>query len=828
MPRICSRLRRPRAQPASTQPACAHHPTSIGVGKSSRSTPHRARRGRCSPGQASVGCVVATAVPEPATRAFRGRTVAAVAVSAGVEVCEVERALPTPTARLADAATTHAVNGAALVDDESRGSAPVRWVPVGEPLRIGPGTAERGGLYVGSSSPPVADTPRQPEACLIRPTLEVDWRRPDDKELEYRPSYSRLSPQSRAGYLRWLFDGCQHPEAPVGFVFLYFYGLEWRLLQVAVDPQSRSERDALLAEVQRLLVLYGHHSALRRYLQGVTDVVRAVASHPLDTGELAEVALNKALPFPVKLAVGRLVTQGQPLPAEYALAWWQADPTSPHLAAFGRCPTEFRELFAHLYRQRHGNELVVQRSSRRLTAFYRAASPDLPDGYLLKTDAADVGALSHDLSAWTQVRQVVDETARQLRPYSRLLAAQPDQERTPRAAALLPAALRRPGDPRVQALLAWAEDHLTEADAVMVRLEELPDAWGGPEWTSAALTGLSRLLAEEGVGIEPDPALDRRSAKVKGRVVLYRRPARDQTVRTDEDNSDFPLAAVLLQLLTEVTGTNGCLTDIDLVALPERVGAAVDLNETQRARLRAVMLQLNEQPVPVAVLRRRLRALTEQQQAIGRELLRQIPQDHRVRPGRVSIDAWLLDALADTRIHDDVKARHPSTAAPSRALTDDALVSVRTAGVPAPEFALPARSERTVDATNGTVALDRGLIETIERSTALVEARLAELFRDDEPPRIAPPPSVCLPEPDLTRPVVIAGLDVPHTGLLLDLADQLSWTSSDLGRLCAAHELLPAGALDRLNEAALDRTGALVCDGTDPVLIDLDILKEML
>ncbi len=61
-----------------------------------------------------------------------------------------------------------------------------------------------------------------------------------------------------------------------------------------------------------------------------------------------------------------------------------------------------------------------------LSVFYRAASPDLRDGYLLRTDAVDVGALSHDLGSWTAVRQLVEETDRQLRPYSRLIAAQPD------------------------------------------------------------------------------------------------------------------------------------------------------------------------------------------------------------------------------------------------------------------------------------------------------------------------------------------------------------------------------------------------------------------
>ncbi len=90
------------------------------------------------------------------------------------------------------------------------------------------------------------------------------------------------------------------------------------------------------------------------------------------------------------------------------------------------------------------------------------------------------------------------------------------------------------------------------------------------------------------------------------------------------------------------------------------------------------------------------------------------------------------------------------------------------------------------------------------------------------------PRSECPPQPDLAPPVTAAGLDLPHLRLLLDLADQRSWTASELARQCAQHGLLPAGALDTLNEAALELTGEPACAGTEPVLINTEILLEML
>lgn len=46
--------------------------------------------------------------------------------------------------------------------------------------------------------------------------------------------------------------------------------------------------------------------------------------------------------------------------------------------------------------------------------------------------------------------------------------------------------------------------------------------------------------------------------------------------------------------------------------------------------------------------------------------------------------------------------------------------------------------------------------------------------------------------------------------------------------MCAEHRLLPDGALDTLNEAALDSVGDVVCVGTGPIEMNGDTLTEML
>ena len=90
----------------------------------------------------------------------------------------------------------------------------------------------------------------------------------------YWPSYSTIAPACRAAYLQWLADGRHAPDAYIGYVFLYFYGLERRLL---VDSQrsaaARAERETLVAEVGRLLRIYGTNGSFRGYAEGLLAFV---------------------------------------------------------------------------------------------------------------------------------------------------------------------------------------------------------------------------------------------------------------------------------------------------------------------------------------------------------------------------------------------------------------------------------------------------------------------------------------------------------------------------------------------------------------------------
>ena len=126
------------------------------------------------------------------------------------------------------------------------------WVPAGYSAQVGRHVIPGGLLYVGSGL--AAEKGGQPEPSLIDHRLPVDQRAPDytGAKMGYWPSYSAIAPQCRAAYLHWLLDGRRAPGVYIGYVFLYFYGLERRLLvDSQSSPAARAEHAALVREVGR-------------------------------------------------------------------------------------------------------------------------------------------------------------------------------------------------------------------------------------------------------------------------------------------------------------------------------------------------------------------------------------------------------------------------------------------------------------------------------------------------------------------------------------------------------------------------------------------------
>jgi hypothetical protein len=73
----------------------------------------------------------------------------------------------------------------------------------------------------------------------------------------------------------------------------------------------------------------------------------------------------------------------------------------------------------------------------------------------------------------------------------------------------------------------------------------------------------------------------------------------------------------------------------------------------------------------------------------------------------------------------------------------------------------------------------------------------------------------------------VFGLDDRHSDFLTRILAKENWSRADLAALAAKCQVLFEGALDTLNDLALERYGDPLLEGEDPIYLNPMIAKEM-
>ena len=257
--------------------------------------------------------------------------------------------------------------------NQNRKGKPGIWIPANEEIRIKSFRIATGLLYFGSH---LEDERGWSNDCaLIDPLLQVSkkGRDPTGSQMGYWPSYSEINPSCRATYLEWLESGKRDPEIGVGYVFLYFYGLERRVLKDGVDRGIHaSELATIKAEVKRLHAIYGQNGSFSGYARGFLSILNIIANDGQDNAESWQRGSELALD--IRMQVGKYALKGKPLPAELAFAWATSEPEFRLGTPAKRCSDQFEKLFTLRYLQSKGGGILLKSCKRTVTATYRPAS----------------------------------------------------------------------------------------------------------------------------------------------------------------------------------------------------------------------------------------------------------------------------------------------------------------------------------------------------------------------------------------------------------------------------------------------------------------------
>jgi len=689
-----------------------------------------------------------------------------------------------------------------------------RWIPAGETVHVQGYDIPGGMLYVGREL--WADN-GSTEPALINPQLRVNRNSPDrtGRTMDYWPSYDSITPSARAAYLSWLAGGRRDPRASIGYVFLFFYGLERRVLcDIGAQKHLRGELPGIRAEVLRLLSIYGENSSFHGYatdfltvLDILTEDEEAERTPPPYGGE------RWPTPFRLRLALGRMAQEGRRVPADWALSWaWyhpQIHPRTPQQ----RCPDEFQSLFRLRFAERHPRGLAVRPGKTRLHWHYRPASGGFL-GTTVDVTGLDVPDVVEQAAPTRKLAELVDQVTAELEPYSRWLGRHPESAGTLAAAALLPAELVDTSDGEVGAFLDWVRGRLTGDAPAVVNAAELIARWptAAPnKMTKREATALTGFLARHGIGVEPDVRWGGPALK-PGPAVLF--PTGEAA--SDAPSPAYTATAVLVHLAAAVAIADGEFHADEQRHLVRHLQTALHLTEAEQTRLNAHLTWAVESRAKLAGIRQRLEALTRAQRtSIGDFLVTVATADGVTSPREVKTLSRIYELLGldPDRVHQRLRPTH-------------------TLGRP------PGSTATTGRKPTAGIGLDQAAVAAKLRESEEVAALLSAVFTDedtppDTPARQAPaapaaPQQNGRPPAPQSAPPTVAGLDAAHSALLRSLAERSTWPRSDFHALAARHGLMPDGAVDTLNELALDVTGNPVIDGDDPMDIDTDVLQELL
>jgi len=632
---------------------------------------------------------------------------------------------------------------------------------------------------------------------LIDPTLPVahegTW-----EELGYWPNYAQMSPRQRRSYIDWLASGRRDPRTPIGYVFVYFYGLERRL---TLD-HSRDAAGPILAELRALHTVYGTNHSFDRYVAKLIEFAEyQTDKDTFDLTPKAARALHNGyeLPLRVRVALGQALSAAGRLDADQALCWALSAPGTYLRTPATRCFDQLCELWRIRFSRNYPEGLKVRSGKRHIEGQYRPAS----GGYTAEIsfpDLPDVASFSTD-----RLQRMLEDCTTALDAYSRFLGRNPALSDTVQAAALLPAELHdsAPGralaDARnklVQIIGDGAAEHGVSTFGEVRTIVGLPSLPTDEKIAARDMKGMADVLDAMDFGFEPD----RRFGKVgpllpDTPVALFSAPGGGHV---DSESPAYGAARVMAEISALAAISDGVAVDEELRSVARDL-AQFGLSPAETSRLLALVHAiLIDPPHSRAAMRRALELSFTERNRIADAAIGAVLADGKVLPAEVRF----LEALHKTlglnaesvysRLH--------------RGAVEDELASVAPAVVRA-GAEIPEEERK-----RAAVAIDEERLARIKQETSAVSVLLSEIFEEEGAPAAMVPSAVSADEGGYP------GLDAAHSRLL-DALLQAAMPRDAFDELARELKVMPAGAIETINDWAFEQFGEAALDDDDPVAI---------
>lgn len=712
----------------------------------------------------------------------------------------IKRTAPKDENELSDFRITVSTPTSYSSETESKNKEPGKWILPGETVKVGNKSINGGYFYSGGYLKNLDGYGT--EASLVDPSLKLNNTSPDYRgdDMGYWPTYNQISPQSRAAYIEWLASDRKDPEAYIGYVFLYFYGLERRILvDAAMGEVSETEIDALIGELQRLRTLYGDNRSFNGYATNLLSHAWALYK-PDQQPDKSILLAKRDFTSVFKLQLAKAVDCGKPISSELALVWIKSHPEFSLRTPARRCEQEFDQLFAIRYKKKFGDGLVITPNKTKVQLEYYPASGSLRGSHGTKLNLPDASRLKAPVK---KLMTLAEACTVELKGYSRFIGKPENSRDSLAATAFLPTELAvQSSNSQFDQLKAWIASKIEIASGV-VSTEELLSQLG--EETPLRINKkeavmLAVLVEKAGFGLSPDVRYHQAKPELNGNVVLFEKGHAEGF----KPSHVFNQVGTILRLGAMVASIDGHIDETEIDLLENLILQDKQLKVDEKASLKAYLHWRLNTKVNMTGLKARLESISDREKtAISHILVSVALADGNVDPTEIKQLEKLYASLGldKAMVSSDI---HSLT---SHKVTTDAKTEITNV--------------QSDDTTTSGFTLNHELIKIHESETDDVKAILSSIFVDEIPEE----------EPEVfeasTSISAIAGLDKDHTRFYEALITKDQWSPDEVKSLCEDFNLMMNGAIETLNDWAFENVDAPLIEDGSTVFVDLELVEEI-
>jgi uncharacterized tellurite resistance protein B-like protein len=687
------------------------------------------------------------------------------------------------------------------------------WIPKNKPAIIKNITINDGMIYLGSGLSAV-DKTYDIEPSLIDPKLTIKKTNLDLNrfDLGYWPSYRRLSPEERYTYLKWLAEGRKNPNVDIGFVFIFFYGLERRLLyDMKKSKTAQSEIYDIIVEVERLQSIYTDISSFNGYTSRLLDFIKAKHAPGRIKIGLPKEPNYGEIPLSLKVGLSLYCAEGKPIPPAWAFYWYQNYPYHRSLRTSAeRCQKEFVDIYKKKFYEKYGKGLLINEPKSRLVISYKPASNSFSTTQTVTLSSLpDVVSLIEPLK---EIEKIVEISTYELDAYSRFLGRNPDNKNDLNALSLLPKDIDiRNYSEKIIQLDNLIKDRLGEKLGVIFNAKELLKFWSfksNDKISNNDNMSVINIFDRLGYSIEPDIRFTNKKINPSGKITIFKKPENSPESPTKE----YKIACLIVTLALAVSSADGEISDKEKNHLANHIQLVLKLTKAERIRLSALFTYFIVEPPILSNYRKNFNDFDDKQRKSILQFLISIANaDNKIESDEIKIlkKIYKYFNYNPESIYSDIHSIQTAYANEPVVVKVSMYESENVYKIP-----------NKVSQEEKSISLNKDRINDILKNTNKVVEILNDIFQEKDEISQTTKENISYAELDN-----IKNLDSDHSKIVRKLITKDIFPRYEFEDLCSSFKLMPNGVIEAINENFYKFYNDALIEDEEDLIINKEIVK---